>query len=161
MQWNRMPIRHQRLSSAEVPLLRQLNALFGRAFHDPETYGARPPSDAYLEGLLGRGDVLALAALEGAAVVGGLVAYVLPKFERERSEVYLYDLAVDEAHRRRGIARGLILELRRAAVELGAWVIYVQADTDPEDLPAVRLYDSLGTREEVLHFDIAVGGGDA
>ena len=152
-----MAIRNQRLTSAHVPCFRQLIALFGRAFHDPETYGARPPSDGYLEELLSRRDVLVLAALDGAAVVGGLVAYVLPKFERERSELYLYDLAVDADHRRRGIATSLILELRRAAAELGAWVIFVQADTAAEDLPAVRLYESLGTREEVLHFDIAVG----
>ncbi len=31
-------------------------------------------------------------------------------------------------------------------------MIYVQAD--PPDLPAVALYDKLGVREEVLHFDI-------
>ena len=40
----------QRLSSADVPLLRELNALFGNAFADAETYGGDPPSDAYLEG---------------------------------------------------------------------------------------------------------------
>lgn len=46
-------------------------------------------------------------------MVGGLAAYVLPKFEQERSEVYIYDLAI-------------------------------------------TLYAGLGTREEVLHFDIPV-----
>jgi aminoglycoside 3-N-acetyltransferase I len=39
-------------------------------------------------------------------------------------------------------------------------VIFVQADTGAEDIPAVRLYESLGTREEVLHFDIHVADGD-
>jgi aminoglycoside 3-N-acetyltransferase I len=155
-----MSVSYQRLSPSQVPSFRQLIALFGRAFHDPETYGGRPPSDAYLEALLSRGDVLVIAALDGATVVGGFVAYVLPKFEQERAEVYLYDLAVDESHRRRGIARNLVLELRRAAADLGAWVIFVQADTGAEDIPAVRLYESLGAREEVLHFDIYVGERD-
>jgi aminoglycoside 3-N-acetyltransferase I len=36
----------------------------------------------------------------------------------------------------------------------GAYVIYVQADL--QDLPAIELYTRLGTREDVLHFDIAV-----
>ena len=37
-------------------------------------------------------------------------------------------------------------------------MIFVQADyVDP---PAIRLYESLGTREEVLHFDIEVDGDD-
>jgi aminoglycoside 3-N-acetyltransferase I len=152
-----MSVRVQRLSPPQLPSFRQLIALFGRAFHDPETYSARPPSDAYLEALLSRMDVVVIVALDGGTVVGGLVAYVLPKFEQERSEVYLYDLAVDEGHRRRGIARDLILELRTVAAALGAWVIFVQADTGAEDLPAVRLYESLGAREEVLHFDISVG----
>lgn len=152
-----MSVSCQRLSPSQVPAFRQLNALFGRAFHDPETYAARPPSDGYLEGLLSRDDVIAIAAVDGTAVVGGLVAYVLRKFEQERSEVYLYNLAVEEACRRRGIARALIEELRKAAAGLGAWVIFVQADTGAEDLPAIRLYQSLGTREEVLHFDLPVG----
>ncbi|MFN3510644.1 MAG: AAC(3)-I family aminoglycoside 3-N-acetyltransferase, partial [Tsuneonella troitsensis] len=39
------------------------------------------------------------------------------------------------------------------AREMGAWVIYVQADHG--DDPAIALYTKLGTREDVLHFDIA------
>jgi aminoglycoside 3-N-acetyltransferase I len=34
-------------------------------------------------------------------------------------------------------------------------VIFVQAN--PVDAPAVALYSKLGKREDVLHFDIAVG----
>ena len=89
-------------------------------------------------------------------IVGGLVAYVLDKFEQARSEVYIYDLAVREEYRRRGIARNLILELKKHAQKAGAWVIYVQADKDEADLPARKLYESLGEREDVFHYDIAV-----
>src|ERR1700736_2007889 len=102
---------HQ-LTPADVPLLRALNALFAQAFGDPEAYGAEPPSDVYLEALLAKEHVLALAALLGEEVVGGLVAYELHKFERVRSELYIYDLAVAEAHRRQGIATALIKHLR-------------------------------------------------
>jgi aminoglycoside 3-N-acetyltransferase I len=42
--------------------------------------------------------------MRDGAVVGALAAYVLPKFERERAEVYIYDLAVAEAFRRMGVA---------------------------------------------------------
>jgi len=87
-------------------------------------------------------------------VVGGLVAYQLRKFEQERSEIYIYDLAVAEEHRRQGIATALIRELQRIAAERGAYVIFVQADYG--DPPAVALYTKLGIREEVLHFDIPV-----
>jgi aminoglycoside 3-N-acetyltransferase I len=84
------------------------------------------------------------------------VAYVLDKFERACSELYIYDLAVAEAHRRQGIATALIEHLRTIAAKHGARVIYVQ--TDYGDGPAIALYEKTGIREEVLHFDIAVPG---
>ena len=146
-----------RLTPADVPRLRQLNALFGEAFDDPLSYGADPPADAWLEGLLAREHVIALVALAGGAVVGGLVAYELDKFEQARREIYIYDLAVAEAQRRRGIATALIQRLRAIATARGAWVVYVQAD--PGDDPAIALYESLGVREAVLHFDIPVDRG--
>ena len=97
--------------------------------------------------------MIVLVALIKDRVVGGLVAYELEKFEQPRSEIYIYDLAVDESWRRQGVATALIDELRRNARERGAWVIFVQGDYG--DDPALALYDKLGTREEVLHFDIA------
>jgi aminoglycoside 3-N-acetyltransferase I len=146
---------HQ-LTPADIPLLRALNALFGDAFQDPQAYGAEPPSDTYLESLLAKEHVITLVALVSQDVVGGLVAYELDKFERARRELYIYDLAVAEAHRRQGIATALIERLRKIAAERGAWVVYVQADYGDE--PAIALYEKLGTREEVLHFDIEVAG---
>ncbi len=144
----------RRLTPGDVALLHALNAVFGEAFGEHETYGAEPPSDAYLRALLGKEHVIALVALVAEQVVGGLVAYELDKFERARREVYIYDLAVAEPHRRRGVATALIERLREIAVERGAWVVYVQADYGDE--PALALYEKLGTREEVLHFDIKI-----
>src|SRR4051812_37394174 len=141
-----------RMGPTDVELFRGLNRVFGEAFDEPDTYGGQPPSDEYLRTLLTKDHVIALIALNNGDVVGGLVAYVLDKFERARREVYIYDLAVAEPHRRRGIATALVQRLREIAVTLDAWVIYVQADYG--DNPAIALYDKLGTREEVLHFDI-------
>ncbi len=132
-----------------------MNALFADVFEDPESYASRPPDDDYALGLLAREGTILLVAEHGDDVVGALAAYVLPKFEQARSEVYIYDLAVRADRQRQGIATALIDELRRIARAIGAWVIYVQADTAPEDAPARALYDKLGVREEVLHFDIA------
>jgi aminoglycoside 3-N-acetyltransferase I len=143
-----------RLTPSDVSQLRALNALFGEAFDDHESYRAQPPSDEYLESLLAKEHVIALVALAEEQVAGGLVAFELEKFERARREIYIYDLAVAETHRRQGIATALIDRLREIAAERGAWVIYVQADYGDE--PAIALYEKLGTREEVLHFDIAV-----
>jgi aminoglycoside 3-N-acetyltransferase I len=143
-----------RLGSADVPLMRELNTLFGNAFGEPEAYTAEPPSDAYLEGLLAKEHVIALVAMMKREVLGGLVAYELDKFERMRREFYIYDLAVAPEHRRRGVATSLIHHLREIAARRGAWVVYVQADYG--DYPAIALYEKLGARDDVLHFDIAV-----
>jgi aminoglycoside 3-N-acetyltransferase I len=144
---------YKHLSPGDVPVLKGLLAVFGQAFAEPETYQGAVPSDAYLQALLAKPHFIALAALDGDDVVGGLAAYELEKFERARSEVYIYDLAVRERHRRRGVATGLIRELGRIAKTRGAYVMFVQADRG--DAPAIRLYESLGTREDVYHFDIA------
>ena len=142
----------RRLGPDDIALLRALNALFGEAFAEPATYGAARPDDAYLRDLLGKDHVLALVAVAEGGVLGGLVAYELDKFEQARREVYIYDLAVDASHRRRGIATALIRHLQGIARERGVWMIYVQADYGDE--PAIALYEKLGLREEVLHFDI-------
>ena len=142
------------LASDDVGLMDGMLAMFGEAFGETETYGAARPSEAYLQTLLGSDTFLAVAAVQGGTVVGGLAAYELRKFERERSEIYIYDLAVAEAHRRTGIATALIGELKSVAAARGAYVIYVQADLVDE--PAIALYSKLGTREDVLHFDIEV-----
>lgn len=146
----------RQLGPDDVALMEALSTMFGEAFGDMETYAQNRPSASYLRRLLGSEYFIALAAMKGDAVIGGLVAYELQKFEQERSEIYIYDLAVDSAHRREGIATALIIELQRIAAARGAYVIYVQADTGIEDAPAIALYTKLGTREDVLHFDIPV-----
>jgi len=143
-----------RLTPADIPLLRRLNTLFGAAFAEPETYTAEPPSDAYLEGLLAKEHVIVLVALAGEEVIGGLVGYELDKFAPARREVYICDLAVSAEHRRQGIATALIARLGEIAARRGVWMIYVQADYGDE--PAIALYEKLGVREAVLHFDIRI-----
>jgi aminoglycoside 3-N-acetyltransferase I len=144
----------QRLGPTDVPRMREMLGVFGEAFDAVETYSAAQPGSAYLERLLAGDSFIALAAVKDCGVVGGLAGYELRKFEQERSEIYIYDLAVTAGHRRRGIATALITELKRIAAERGAYVIYVQADLT--DAPATALYAKLGVREDVLHFDIPI-----
>jgi aminoglycoside 3-N-acetyltransferase I len=148
------PFRIHTLGADDESLMRDLLAVFGKAFADPQTYCGQQPDSAYLTRLLAGDSFIALAALKDGRVVGGLAAYELQKFEQPRSEIYIYDLAVAEDSRRQGIATALIGELQRIAAERGAWVIYVQADHG--DDPAIALYTKLGVREDVMHFDIAV-----
>ena len=147
------PVQIRVLGPGDVSTMRAMLSMFGTAFDDVPTYTARQPDDSYLRHWLATGAPVAVAAMAGTAVVGGLIAYVLPKFEQARAELYIYDLAVDEAWRRRGVATAMIEALKDLCIERGIYVIFVQADRG--DDPAIALYAKLGIREDVLHFDIA------
>ena len=152
------PTTIRELGVDDVGLLQGMNSLFGNVFGDAEAYLEAPPSEAWLERLLATRSFVALVAEEASgSIVGGVTAYELVKFERERSEVYIYDLAVAESHRRRGIATRLIAALQEIAGHRGAYVVFVQADQT--DDAAIALYSGLGRREDVLHFDIPVPVG--
>jgi aminoglycoside 3-N-acetyltransferase I len=140
------------LGPNDVRAFREVLAVFADAFEDPQHDRSNPPSDEYLTRLLADEVFIAVAAFDGTVVVGGLAGYVLRKFEQERSEFYIYDLAVLEAHRRNGHATAMIDALRAAVRQRGVYVIYVQADYG--DDAAVALYTKLGVREDVMHFDI-------
>ena len=149
-----IPYSFKRLTGSDVPLLKELLGVFGEAFEEPETYQGRVPDDGYLGSLLAQEHFIVLVAQSGESTVGGLVAYVLDKFEQQRREIYIYDLAVLKDHRRHGVATALIRQLRQIGKESGAYVIFVQADRG--DIGAIKLYQSLGRREDVYHFDIGV-----
>jgi len=144
----------RQLGRSDVHLLKDLLKVFSEAFDDFSTYQSAVPADTYLESMLGKSHVIALIALYRDNVVGGLTAYQLDKFEQDRREIYIYDLGVLEAHRLKGIARSLIQELKRIAKDRAAYVIFVQADSG--DTAPIRLYESLGKREDVHNFDIPV-----
>jgi aminoglycoside 3-N-acetyltransferase I len=144
----------ERITAQTHHLMAALNDVFAIAFEDDAHYTSRRPDAAYFQRILAKDDVIALVAIEGSQAVGGLVAYELHKLEQSRSEIYIYDLAVLESHRRKGMATALINELKRIAKVRGAWVIYVQADYGDE--PAIALYTKLGVREDVMHFDLHV-----
>src|SRR5687767_8168038 len=144
----------RQLGQSDIAVMEAILTLFGEAFAEVETYSGARPRASYLERWLGTDTQIAVAALKGDKVVGGLTAYELLKFEQERSEIYIYDLAVAAAHRREGIASAMIIELKKIARERGAYVIFVQADRG--DDPAIALYTKFGVREDVLHFDIAL-----
>ncbi len=110
----------QRLGQGDDGRLRELNALFAKAFEDPASYSSSPPGPEHIKRVLALDHVIVLAASSGGKLAGGLVAYELEKFEQERREIYIYDLAVDEAHRRKGIATALIEKLKAIAAKQGS-----------------------------------------
>lgn len=142
------------LTAADIARFCDLLGIMGEAFDDRDTYTKAQPDTAYLSKLLDSPHFIALAALDGEAVIGGLAAYELMKFEQVRSEIYIYDLAVAATHRRRGVATALVDRVRAIGAARDADVVYVQAHR--QDEPAIALYSKFASGEDVVHFDIAV-----
>lgn len=131
--------------------------LFSEVFDDAASFSTARPGPAYRDALLARDDIVMLMAADEHGTVGALVAYELHKFEQERSEFYICDLAVKKTERRRGSATAMIEALKTIARSQGGWVVFIQADQGDEpaaDEPAIALYTKLGTREDVVHFDL-------
>ena len=84
----------QRLGENDLVLMRDLNRLFGDVFEDRKTYSDKIPSDEYIISFLANKNHIVFVATIDNKVIGGLVAYTLTKFEMDRKEVYLYDLAI-------------------------------------------------------------------
>jgi aminoglycoside 3-N-acetyltransferase I len=151
-----MSYTYRQLRFSDISSFKNLLRLFGEVFEEPEIYQSAVPHDDYLTAFLNdKEHIVLIAESEKAEIVGGLVAYELKKFEQVRSEVFVYDLAVSESHRRRGIATNLFDTLKRIAQHRGAYEIFVQAEKG--DDVAISLYRSLTESElEAHHFEINV-----
>jgi GNAT superfamily N-acetyltransferase len=93
-----------------------------------------------------------LAAFDGEHAVGSAIAHVLPHRHGNPKQLLIYDVGVDESHRRRGVARGLLEWLAAYARAHGVgegWVL-----TEPDNDASNALYASAGgVRSEVVMWD--------
>jgi aminoglycoside 3-N-acetyltransferase I len=96
----------------------------------------------YVTRLLSRNDFCALTALEDGKPIGGLIAFILPLTRSELAELFIYDIAVQQAHQRRGIGRQLVDTVRGLAAEAGITTAWVPAEND--DVEAHAFYRAIG-----------------
>jgi len=90
-----------------------------------------------------------VAAFDAGAPVGFAFGFVLPRRHGAPTILFVYEVGVDEAYRRRGIAKEL---MRRLAAEAGAGEGFVL--TEPDNEAANALYRSLGgAPAEVVQWD--------
>lgn len=141
-----------RVGPEQPNLLEGLQEVFSEVFDDRKSHSAPQPER------LANNHILCLAGLVGGKVVGGLTAYELPALGKAKNDIYLYDLAVLPEFRRQGIARALIEELLKQARERGVDSVWVQADTDEDDAPAIALYSTFVKSSNVLNFDLPLDG---
>jgi ribosomal protein S18 acetylase RimI-like enzyme len=79
-------------------------------------------------------------------VPAGFVSGVETTHPDKGTEMFLYELAVDEAHRRRGIGRALVAALAERAKTRGCYGMWVLTDRD--NTAGVRTYESAGGADE-------------
>jgi aminoglycoside 3-N-acetyltransferase I len=131
----------RRLGVNDVALARRTFHLMTVVFEEEPA----PLSDDWLARLLRRPDFWGFAALRDGHPVGGITAHTLPMTRNESFELFIYDLAVDEAHQRQGIGRQLVRALQTEAAAQGISVSFVPADY--EDVHALDFYRAIGGSE--------------
>jgi ribosomal protein S18 acetylase RimI-like enzyme len=105
-------------------------------------------------GLLSDERTIFLVAFHGAAPIGFVFGYELPRRHGNPSILFVYEVEVEPAWRGQGVATKLFAELERIAAGRGIREGFVL--TEPDNQPALRLYASLGgTRVDSVMWDFA------
>ncbi|TDX02335.1 aminoglycoside 3-N-acetyltransferase I [Dinghuibacter silviterrae] len=138
------------LSARDLSMFSDLLEVLAEAFGGP--FGGSTGSAA----LLGKPHFLAVVALDGLRVVGGLTSYMLESYTSSRPLLYVYDLAVASAYRRQGIGTGLIRFITAYGRENGFEEIFVQAHR--ADSYALDFYRRAGatSEEDVVQFSFSL-----
>ena len=100
-----------------------------------------PSADDMVKFLSCRANVLILAIDDGVPV-GYVVAYLLDRIDRYRRMMFFYEVGVAEAHRRRGIGKRMIAELKETCRTEDVMKMWVP--TSRSNIAATRLYASTG-----------------
>jgi aminoglycoside 3-N-acetyltransferase I len=145
---DQLALRIERLSG-DIELAQQAFSMMHEVFDE----GGERLSRSYVEQLLADPRFRAFVAVESGQPVGCITAHDLPMTRHERTESFVYDLAVREDCQRRGIGRRLVEALVADAAACGIDVVFVPADNDDEH--ALAFYTSLGGRPApVTMFDL-------
>ncbi|MDO6462502.1 GNAT family N-acetyltransferase [Granulosicoccaceae sp. 1_MG-2023] len=123
----------RRLSSRYTTLATGLFRLIASEYG--ETFKA--PGDEHLSRLLRNRHFFALSATADGKIIGGLTAQALPMVNQPAYELFVYNLVVDKAWRRKGIAVQLLKRLQRIAGDNDIHSIFIAADPDDPVAPGL------------------------
>ena len=140
-----------RLQENELRRLTELLELLNEVFEEPH----KVATEIQLKKLLNKADFYAIVAIKEDKVIGGLTAYELERYYTDKSELYIYDIAVKKELHNQGIGKQLIEYLKNYALKSGIEGIFVEAYS--EDEQAVKFYEStFGKSEKVDHFNFEI-----
>jgi ribosomal protein S18 acetylase RimI-like enzyme len=104
------------------------------------------PDVEYMESFLASERNLLVVALDAAEPVGFCLAYRLMRADRDADMICLYEIDVAKGHRRRGIGRRMIAQLKAAVA--GGKLMKMWATAECTNIPAIRLYQTTGARKD-------------
>jgi len=137
----------QQIRPGDARRLIELRSVFAEAFEEPDVYDPSLFGLQDAEAFLENPTVLVWVALsEQGAVIGGLHGYLLPSMTSSGCELYIYNLAVAQSQRRKGIGAALLQTVFESGARLGVLSIFVQVHE--EDEAAHRLYRKFSVRSD-------------
>lgn len=131
----------KKLAPSEISLAHELILLFG---FDDENRSL--PSVEYTTQMLSRNDFHVIVALEDGKLIGGLTAYEMTMFKRETTEMFLYEIEVESAHRQKGVGKALIGFLKQICSDKGFVEMFV--GTEKDNTAARALYAATGGKAD-------------
>jgi aminoglycoside 3-N-acetyltransferase I len=135
------------LNADDLPLARQLFDLWRHG----DNVTSPPATDQTLRRLLERDDFHVVAVLRDGQLIGGLTAYELEMYTEDATELFIYEVGVEETHRKQGVGRALIEFTRELCRSRRLSAMYVPAYAN--DARAVAFYEACGLkREDVAWF---------
>ncbi len=140
-----------RIWKNDIERLIELVRLLNEVFEEPD----KVASERQLTKLLNMPSFHAIVAIKEDKVVGGLTAYELESYYTDKSELYIYDIAVKTELHNQGIGKKLINYLKDYSTKNEIKGIFVEAHS--EDEQAVKFYESIfGKSEKVDHFNFEI-----
>lgn len=139
----------QKLTRTDVHQFAELIRLFIRVFEEEQQ---EVPSSEYLQLVLGNPAFHVYVAMQEGKLIGGLTAYEMRRYYNKSSELYIYDIAVENPFQNQGVGKMLMQAICRYAADHQVENIMVEAHEKDEQ--AVHFYSAImGTSERVIHFN--------
>ena len=125
----------KRLNSNDADFFLKMRKLFIRV---QEVDFDNPLSELEAKKFLEDEKFMVLAAMSVDQLLGGLIAHVVPNYYKGGRDLFIYDIAIDEAHQRQGHGMALLDYCKNFCIANGFKEMYVSAEAD--DLEANNFY---------------------
>ena len=137
----------RKLTNQDVSAFKALLLLFNQAFEEERDLS----TTEQLSALLNNRQFVVMAAFSREEILGGLTAYELPLYYDNKTEIFLYDMAIHPDHQRKGIGKQLLEFLKDYCAQNKINTFFVLAHE--EDVHALEFYHATGgQREQVANF---------